>query len=92
MHRRRAAFAVLIAAALAVTGDVPVQAQVGPGGAINPGRDCQTVRNCRFTTGGSFRGCVSSYSCRVCKVVATRCELNGVSGTACQKLRCTWGG
>lgn len=70
----------------------PVLAQVGPGGAINPGRDCQTIRNCRFTTGGTFRGCVSSFSCRTCKVVQTRCELAGTAGNACQKLRCTWGG
>lgn len=70
----------------------PATAQVGPGGALDVGRDCQTLRNCRFTAGGTFRGCVSSFSCRTCRIVKTRCELTGTAGNACQKLRCTWGG
>ena len=81
--------AVVAGASLAIE---PAGAQVGPGGAINVGRDCQTLRNCRFTTGGVFRGCVSSFSCRTCKMVATRCELPASNSGACQKLRCTWGG
>lgn len=65
-------------------------AQVGPRGAIDPGRDCQTVRNCNFTKGGAFRGCVSSYSCRVCKWVNSRCQVEGRS-RICRRLICTWG-
>jgi hypothetical protein len=45
------------------------RAQEGPGGYLNPGRDCQTITTCRFQKGGSYRGCLSSYSCRVCKFV-----------------------
>lgn len=65
-------------------------AQVGPGGAINPERDCQTVRTCRFAKGGSFRGCLSSYSCRICRLVASSCTVTGRERT-CRQLRCTWG-
>ncbi len=65
-------------------------AQEGPGGAINPGRDCQTVVQCRFTKGGSYRGCISAYSCRACRLVAARCSI-GVAGRKCREFRCSWG-
>lgn len=64
-------------------------AQEGPGGLINPQRDCQTIRTCNYRRGGSYRGCLSSYSCRVCRFVPVACK--GL-GRTCQKLRCTWGG
>jgi hypothetical protein len=53
-------------------------------------RDCQTIVTCRFTSGGSYRGCLSSYSCRQCRFVPARCVIGGKSGT-CQKIRCNWG-
>ena len=65
-------------------------AQEGPGGAINPGRDCQTITTCNFTKGGSFRGCVSSYSCRVCRFVAASCVVGGTRKRCLQSV-CTWG-
>jgi hypothetical protein len=65
-------------------------AQEGPGGAINPGRDCQTVTTCQFARGGSYRGCLSSYSCRVCRFVASTCTISGVR-KRCHKSVCTWG-
>ncbi len=72
-----------------------VQAQssqgVGPGGLINPQRDCQTIRTCRFDRGGSYRGCLSSYTCRTCRFVKARCEIGGRREN-CQEMRCTWGG
>lgn len=85
----------VVAAAIAVmlTGVVilsPVSAQEGPGGSINPGRDCQTVVQCRFTKGGSYRGCISAYSCRVCKLVSARCSVGQV-GRTCREFRCSWG-
>jgi hypothetical protein len=64
-------------------------AQEGPGGLINPQRDCQTIVNCRFTKGGSYRGCVSSYSCRVCRFVDARCA--GAGARICRTMRCGWG-
>lgn len=66
--------------------------QVGPGGALNVQKDCQTIRNCRFARDGVFRGCVSSFSCRTCKVVKAPCEIAGAAGNNCTKLMCTWGG
>lgn len=56
----------------------------------NPDRDCQTVRTCNFSRTSSVRGCLSSYSCRTCKLVRTRCNLAG--RTYCQQLVCSWGG
>lgn len=57
---------------------------------INPGRDCQTVRTCNFSRHGEVRGCLSSYSCRACKLVRQRCEVAG--RTLCQRFVCSWGG
>jgi hypothetical protein len=93
MHRgkemqRLGLVAMMLAAAIAVAPDF-ARAQEGPGGFINPGRDCQTIRTCNFRKGGSYRGCLSSYSCRVCKLVKVSCK--GLSGT-CRQMRCGWGG
>lgn len=68
----------------------PGFAQEGPGGAINPGRDCQTITTCNFSKGGSYRGCLSSYSCRVCRFVASSCTIGGAR-KKCFQSRCTWG-
>lgn len=78
--------AVVIAAGLLGSS---ASAQVGPGGAIDPGRDCQTIRTCNFKKGGAYRGCLSSYSCRTCKWVKARCEIEGRRRT-CRRLVCTW--
>ena len=86
LTRSLAVVAMLAASAM----PLPAFAQAGPGGAINPGRDCQTIRTCNFNRGGSFRGCISSYSCRVCQLVAQRCSIGTVSRN-CRQMRCTWG-
>lgn len=65
-------------------------AQEGPGGAVNPGRDCQTITTCQFRKGGSYRGCLSSYSCRVCRYVASSCVIGGTR-KRCHRSVCTWG-
>jgi hypothetical protein len=65
-------------------------AQAGPGGAIDLKRRCQTVRECRFTRGGIFRGCISAYSCRACQFVPAPCTISGRERT-CQRMRCLWG-
>jgi hypothetical protein len=57
---------------------------------VNPQRDCQTIVTCQFKKGGSFRGCVSSYSCRYCRFVPARCTV-GRSRGQCQELKCNWG-
>lgn len=79
----------LLFGAAPLTADTAV-AQEGPGGAINPGRDCQTVTTCQFAKGGSYRGCLSSYSCRVCRYVASTCVVSGAR-KRCFKSVCTWG-
>lgn len=80
--------AVLMASLL---GCGQAMAQVGPGGAINPNRDCQTVLTCNFRKDGSYRGCLSSYSCRQCRFVAARCSIGGARRGTCQRLQCSWG-
>ena len=83
---RMVAAAVLGAALLTV----PASAQEGPGGLINPQRDCQTLLTCNFKRGGAYRGCLSSYSCRTCRFVAARCQ-SGDRRRTCRQLRCSWG-
>ncbi|WP_334145469.1 hypothetical protein [Hyphomicrobium sp.] len=65
-------------------------AQEGPGGSINPGRDCQTIITCNFKKGGSYRGCLSSYSCRVCRFVASGPTIGGTRKRGHASV-CTWG-
>ena len=83
----------LAASVLLAASAVAAMAQQGPGGLINPQRDCQTLTTCNFAKGGSFRGCLSSYSCRVCKLVAARCSIPGPGPKQkiCREMRCTWG-
>jgi hypothetical protein len=83
------AAAVLGAAVLgSVTWSERASAQQAVG--VDPGRDCQTVRTCNFTRSGRVRGCLSSYTCRICRLVTARCTLAGRS--RCQEVVCTWGG
>jgi hypothetical protein len=93
MHRgmkmQRFGFSAMLLAALIVVAPDFARAQEGPGGLTNPQRDCQTIRTCNFRKGGSYRGCLSSYSCRVCRFVKVSC---GLPGKTCEKLRCGWGG
>ena len=57
---------------------------------VNPNRDCQILLTCRYTKGGIYRGCLSSYSCRVCRLVPAPCRIDNRS-RVCQRMRCTWG-
>ncbi|HWB45181.1 MAG TPA: hypothetical protein VG900_07035 [Hyphomicrobiaceae bacterium] len=57
---------------------------------LNPQKDCQTIRTCRFERGGPYRGCLSSYSCRVCRFVTARCHID-VGRRVCQRMVCSWG-
>jgi len=91
MHRLALIVILLLFALCGAVLTVPAVAQDGPGGLINPQRDCQTIRTCNFRRGGSYRGCLSSYSCRVCRFVRASCKSRGRRRT-CRKLRCTWGG
>lgn len=85
---RQLAIAALIALAV-VIGPSPGPASAQAPG-LNPGRDCQTLVTCNFRKNGSVRGCLSSYSCRVCKLVAAPCQVKGGERT-CRTMRCSWG-
>lgn len=80
----------LTAGLLVASAPSPLLAQAGPGGAIDPNRDCQTIRRCNFGRNGSFRGCISAYSCRTCQLVAARCSI-GRASSNCRQMRCNWG-
>ena len=68
---------------------MPASAQQASG--INPQRDCQTVRTCNFARNGEVRGCLSSYTCRTCRLVKARCSIGPRDGK-CQEMVCSWGG
>ena len=80
---------VMLAAALSLSALGTTYA--GAQQASPQGRDCQTVRTCNFSKTGAVRGCLSSYSCRMCRPVTVKCNLPG-GGGKCQELRCDWGG
>ena len=82
------AAAALLAAPLLFGWSHGVRAQQGPG--VNSGRDCQTVKSCNFTRNGAVRGCLSSFTCRTCRMVPARCTLAG--RTQCREMVCSWGG
>lgn len=81
---------VLMLAAIGTTAPLSAQQAVG----IDPGRDCQTIRTCNFSRGGVFRGCLSSYTCRVCRPQRVRCSSSDLATgrTRCTELVCSWGG
>ena len=75
---------------LGLVGLVPAafaQQAIAPGGAQ---RDCQTVRTCNFSRTAAVRGCLSSYTCRICKTVRARCDIGGAR--ICERVMCSWGG
>lgn len=78
---------------LSFAGAATAFARNGSGGFVDPGRDCQTIRTCNWTRGGSWRGCVSSYSCRACRFVPDTCAIGGSrpSQKLCGRMRCSWG-
>ena len=85
MRTHHVSLLVLLVAGCASAG--PALAQpASPGG-----RDCQTIRTCNFARGGLYRGCLSSYSCRVCHMVSTSCRVGGGPRRICQEMRCNWG-
>jgi len=72
---------------------VPPQAamaQFGPGGAINPEKDCQTILRCQFQRGGVYRGCISAYVCRQCRFVPAKCDRQDGRRRVCRQLQCSW--
>jgi hypothetical protein len=94
--RRLKAPAALLCAPLALLvvmgASSPASAQQSVG--VDPGRDCQTILTCNYSRRGSYRGCLSSYTCRVCRPQLVRCTPSDLASgrTRCTELVCTWGG
>ena len=84
---RRLVVAMSVGMLIGFAGEAAAQ-QIVP--TANPGRDCQTVRTCNFSRGAKVRGCLSSYTCRTCRMVPARCELGGYR--TCRRMVCSWGG
>jgi hypothetical protein len=61
-------------------------------GALNGGRDCRVIRTCNFERTGAVRGCLSSYTCRTCKLITSRCQIGNAPSNTCQRFSCSWGG
>ena len=57
----------------------------------DPQRNCQTLRTCNFSKGGSFRGCISTYSCKMCRFVPGKCSVGATTGH-CYRQVCEWSG
>jgi len=70
----------------------PLRAQQAVG--IDPGRDCQTILTCNYSKGGAYRGCLSSYTCRVCRLQRVRCTASDLASgrNRCTEFVCRWGG
>ena len=86
---RTACLWLLAPLALGLAGLLAQDAAAQSGG-LDLNRDCQTIRTCNYARGGYYRGCLSSYSCRVCRFMRAPCRMD-VGKRVCQELRCTWG-
>ncbi len=77
---------ILLLAALPASAQAP--ATVTPSQA-----DCQTIVRCNFRRGGDYRGCISAYSCRRCRLVRSRiCDRRSDDRRrVCRRVVCTWG-
>ena len=84
---------LLMSVASLTSTSVSAQTLPGPSGQSQPNqaRDCQTVRTCNFARGATVRGCLSSYTCRTCRLVTSNCTVGGGQGGVCQRMRCSWG-
>ena len=88
VRRRLATAATALAVGSALAGGWSFQASAQQ--ALNLERDCKVLRTCNFTRNGQPRGCLSSYTCRTCKMVPVKCNIGG--RTKCQEFVCSWGG
>jgi len=57
-------------------------------------KHCQTLLTCNYARGGAYRGCLSSYTCRVCRPQPVRCSASDLATgrRQCTELVCSWGG
>lgn len=57
---------------------------------LDAGKDCHNFRTCNFGRRGAYRGCLSTYACKVCRFVPANCVVDG-QRKVCQRLRCGFG-
>ena len=89
MRHMSVSLAALLGATFAV---VAMGFPMGAGAQVlNGQRDCKTLLTCNYSKTGSFRGCLSSYSCRSCRFVPATCTGTRPGETSCSRLRCSWG-
>ena len=88
-HRKIAFAAMAFVAGVGLAAGLSSETRAQQAG-VNSGRDCQTIRTCNFTRNGQPRGCLSSYTCRTCKMVPVKCNIGG--RTVCREFICSWGG
>ena len=82
----------LMATAMLAIGTQAGYAQSSTAPISNSQRDCQTVLQCNFTRNGVYRGCISAYTCRRCRLVRARnCGPTTQGRRTCRRLVCTWG-
>jgi hypothetical protein len=95
-HSRGRLAAILAAPFLLLTlvSALPTSASAQVVGTDPRNRHCQTLLTCNYTRGGVYRGCLSSYTCRVCRPQRVRCTASDIASgrTRCTELVCTWGG
>ena len=85
--RLGARLAVVCVAAILLSSALPTG--VARAQAFGATRDCQTLLKCNYAKGGSFRGCISVYTCKTCRFVSAKCSVRGE--TTCRRLQCGWG-
>lgn len=95
--RTRGWFAAVLAApflALTLLSAASTSADAQTMGTDPRNRRCKTLLTCNYTRGGVYRGCLSSYTCRVCRPQPVRCTASDIASgrTRCTELVCTWGG
>ena len=77
---------LLTIAALALT-PLPVAQAAG----LEAGKTCQVIRSCNFARSAEVRGCLSSFSCRQCRVIKSgTVTSDGVRRTEWRSV-CDWG-
>jgi hypothetical protein len=84
--------APFIAVTLVIAASTPASAQTI--GTDPSNKHCQTLLTCNYSRGGVYRGCLSSYTCRICRPQPVRCTASDLATgrRQCTELVCTWGG
>jgi hypothetical protein len=91
---RLSALVVVPFIALTVVGAATTPASAQAIGTDPSNKRCQTLLTCNYSRRGGYRGCLSSYTCRICRPQRVRCTASDIASgrRQCTELVCTWGG